>query len=88
MEVHKAGERPAINSLLNVFNALFIIGGGIHFTVNATRKATLDELTESLIDRLEAMLECGESPDHHHLVQRCLQAISLRKLFRVPLHPP
>ena len=34
-------------------------GGGIHFTVEHVRKASLEELTDSLCDRLQRMVQCG-----------------------------
>lgn len=34
-------------------------GGGINFTVEHVRKASVEELTESLCGRLERMLHCG-----------------------------
>lgn len=36
-------------------------GGGIHSTVRATNEATDEELTESLVTRLRAMLACGST---------------------------
>ncbi len=34
-------------------------GGGINFTVEHVRKATEDELYESLLERLKRMVKCG-----------------------------
>ena len=34
-------------------------GGGIHFTVNCVRQATVDQLYSSLCERLSGMLHCG-----------------------------
>lgn len=35
-------------------------GGGINFTVEATRKASIDELEESFLQRLARMLKAGK----------------------------